>query len=266
MGKDSVKFRLPKVSIITVSYNAEKTIEKTILSVINQTYENIEYIIIDGKSSDKTLEIIKKYEKKISYWVSETDGGIYDAMNKGITKSTGDIIGIINSDDWYEEKTVEIAVENIFFHNVNGVCGNIIYHDINGNIIKLEKFKSKPEACEMKKRMTIAHPSIFVKKDFYDLYGFFDVKYKISADYDLFLRAILKNCKLQYCENLNVNFRLGGASAKNSLLSLIEVANIRRENKLELFFRIERILYDFCILIICVVRKIVLNKICGIKI
>lgn len=91
-----------KISIVTVSYNAAKTIEQTIKSVINQTYSNIEYIVIDGGSTDGTVDIIRKYEDRIAYWVSEPDGGIFDAMNKGIKVATGEVVGIINSDDWYE--------------------------------------------------------------------------------------------------------------------------------------------------------------------
>src|SRR5258705_5340519 len=102
----------PLVSIITIVYNGEKYIEDSIRSVINQSYKNIEYIIIDGGSSDNTVSIIKKYEKQIAFWISEKDKGISDAFNKGIAKATGEIIGILNSDDWYERDTVAKAVTN----------------------------------------------------------------------------------------------------------------------------------------------------------
>lgn len=103
--------KAPLISIITVVYNGEKYLEQTIQSVINQTYKNIEYIVIDGGSTDGTLDIIKKYEEHISYWVSESDKGLYDAMNKGIGVAKGELIGMINSDDWYELEAVEIMAE-----------------------------------------------------------------------------------------------------------------------------------------------------------
>ena len=124
---------IPLISIITVSYNAVKTIEDTILSVINQTYPNIEYIIIDGGSTDGTLDIIKKYQDKITYWVSEPDKGIYDAMNKGIAKANGELIGIINADDWYELDAVQNVV--LEFNNTRPA----IYHG-GLNIVKASSY------------------------------------------------------------------------------------------------------------------------------
>ncbi len=120
----------PLVSIITVCLNSEKTIEQTIQSVINQTYPNIEYIIIDGKSTDRTLEIIDKYKGKISILVSESDEGIYDAMNKGLKLATGELIGIINSDDWYESDAVETIVNSFLAdRNVQVIYGNMDVYD-----------------------------------------------------------------------------------------------------------------------------------------
>jgi glycosyltransferase involved in cell wall biosynthesis len=108
----------PLVSIVTIVYNGEKHLEQTIRSVLNQTYPKIEYIIIDGGSTDRSPDIIRKYNKSLAYWVSEKDNGVSDAFNKGIAKSTGDIIGLINSDDWYEETTVENVVKSIEDHDV----------------------------------------------------------------------------------------------------------------------------------------------------
>ncbi len=115
----------PKVSIITVVYNGIAHLEQTIQSVLNQTYDNVEYIIIDGGSTDGTVELIKKYEESIAYWVSESDGGIYDAMNKGISNATGEIVGLINADDWYETGTIEKVVETFQNSEVDVVHGSM---------------------------------------------------------------------------------------------------------------------------------------------
>ena len=129
-----------KVSIITVVFNGIRTIEQTIKSVLNQSYKNIEYIIIDGGSTDGTLDIIRKYENYLSYIISEPDHGIYDAMNKGIQKSTGDIVGIINSDDWYEVNTVSQVVERFESFAVDLVYGDINFIGKNGEIIRSENY------------------------------------------------------------------------------------------------------------------------------
>jgi glycosyltransferase involved in cell wall biosynthesis len=160
-----------KISIITVCYNSATTIEKTILSVASQTYLNIEYIIVDGSSKDNTLEILKRHENKISKWISEPDKGLYDAMNKGVAMATGDLIGILNSDDTFNSKTVieEIAK----FHKNNSIdasVGNIVQHRENGKIVRL--YSSKYWSPQ---KLTIGfmppHPSIFFKKQLFEKYG-----------------------------------------------------------------------------------------------
>ena len=209
-SKGKYKFsnaEFPLVSIITVVFNGEKHLEQTILSLINQTYSNIEYIIIDAGSTDGTLEIIKKHEENIDYWVSEPDNGIYDAMNKGIALSKGELIGILNSDDWYEEYTI-IEIVNKFknnpeidiFHglhklwNKNGLLGIIGHTDL------------------YLQYGMISHPTCFVKKEVYENYGGFDSIYKISADYELMLRFKSKSLKFFMIEKTLVNFRNDGIS------------------------------------------------------
>jgi len=182
-----------KISIITVCYNSATTIEKTILSVASQTYKNIEYIIVDGNSKDNTVAIIKTHEDKISKWISESDKGLYDAMNKGISMATGDLIGILNSDDTFHSSTVieEIAA----FHSNNTIdasVGTIIQHQENGKIVRIYSSKYwNPE------KLTIGfmppHPSIFFRRELFDKYGLYDLGFKIGADYELITRFFLKN-------------------------------------------------------------------------
>lgn len=182
-----------KISIITVCYNSDKTIEKTIKSVISQTYDNVEYIIIDGKSKDTTVDIIKQYETNVSKWVSESDKGLYDAMNKGISLATGDIIGILNSDDIFTDNYV---LENVAkFHNKNNVdasVGNIIQFNNEGKTVrKYSAKKWNPE--KLKIGFMPAHPAIFFKKELFDKYGVYQLDFTIGADYELITRFFLKH-------------------------------------------------------------------------
>lgn len=182
-----------KISIITVCYNSATTIEKTIQSVANQTYNNIEYIIVDGNSKDETLSIIKKHESTITKWVSEPDKGLYDAMNKGIAMATGDIVGIVNSDDTFYSNT--ILADIAAFHQNNAIdasVGNIIQHNLKGKIVRLYSSKNwRPE--KLKIGFMPPHPSIFFKKSLFEKYGDYKLDFKIGADYELITRFFLKN-------------------------------------------------------------------------
>ena len=207
----------PLVSIITVVFNGEKSIERTIRSVIIQSYQNVEYIIIDGGSTDGTLDIIKKYDDKIYYWLSESDNGIYNAMNKGIRLARGELIGIINSDDYYLEGAVEKIVEAAASESEAGV----FHADM-----RIEKANGMSETWRSKEtlsrsdcyHMPINHPTAFVRASCYEKYGVFDTRYKVAADYDLVVRYLFDcNVKFRYVKETLVVMREGGISCNYSM-------------------------------------------------
>ena len=211
-----------KISIVTPVYNAEKTIERTILSVVNQRLESeVEYIIIDGGSKDKTLEIINRYANKISIIISEKDEGVYDAMNKGILLATGDIIGIINSDDWYNDKALS-TVEQTFLQNLD----ISIVHSPVKNYAEEQYFSTfMPGDLEyLPFKMTVAHPSCFVKKKVYDQVGLFNLDYSMAADYDFILRAYGNRYKFHCVDTALASFSLNGMTGtwKNRLQLISE--------------------------------------------
>jgi glycosyltransferase involved in cell wall biosynthesis len=206
-----------KVSIITVCYNSAATIEKTILSVAVQTYKNIEYIIVDGNSKDDTLGIIQNHHDKISKWISEADNGLYDAMNKGIAMATGDIIGILNSDDTFNSDTIIEEIVN--FHNNNDVdasIGNVIQHKESGKVVRLYSSKHwSPKKLKM--GFMPPHPSIFFKKETFNKFGRYDLGFKIGADYELITRFFLKNkISWKYSGITTTAMLVGGLSSSGS--------------------------------------------------
>jgi len=215
----------PLISVITVVFNSKNTIESAIKSVLNQSYENIEYIIIDGGSTDGTVDIIKKYKDKIAYWISEADNGIYDAMNKGIKSATGDIVGFLNSDDVYADgEVIEKVAKTIWEKEVDSCYGDLVYIDKNGKIVRL--WKSKDFSLEKFKRGWMPpHPTFFVKKEIYEKYGGFNLNFPIAADYELMLRFLYKfKISTTYIPEILVKMRIGGKSNK-SLNNIIK-ANI----------------------------------------
>lgn len=224
-----------KVSIITVCYNSAATIEDTITSVLSQDYKDIEYIIIDGGSNDATLNIINKYRDKISTFISERDQGIYDAMNKGIKHATGDIVGILNSDDFYETKDVITEVVNNFDTNTEVVFGDLIFVKPD-NLKKITRFYSLPnfKAWKLRFGWMPPHPATFIKKSVYDKYGLYKINYKISADYEVFVRFLLVNkVKFKHLDKILVRMRDGGVSTsglKSSLTLNKEIVKACGEN------------------------------------
>lgn len=220
-----------KISIITVAYNAESSIEDTIKSVINQSYDNIEYIIIDGASTDTTLEKCFKYENKIFKIVSEKDKGIYDAMNKGVELATGDIIGILNADDFYANNDVLKDVANQFKNKgIEGLYSNLVYVDgVDTSKITRTWISGEYKTNAFKKGWMPPHPTFFVTKECYTKYGGYSLNLRSAADYELMLRLIHKHkIKVGYLNKITIKMRVGGVS--NSSLKNRLRAN--REDKL----------------------------------
>ena len=200
----------PLVSIITAVYNGEMFLEDTIQSVINQTYDNVEYIIIDGGSNDRTLDIITKYEQYIDYWISEEDKSMYDAMNKGIFLALGDIVGIVNADDYLYRGSLE-KIQLGFSDDVMFVYANL---DIVG---KENEFLSKSYSLgidnirfKLFRHMPFLHPTLFVKMQVFKEIGLYDVDYRLSADHDFTLRLVENNLKGKNLEFTSGAFRVGG--------------------------------------------------------
>lgn len=219
-----------KVSVITVCLNSKDTIEQTILSVIGQTYKDIEYIIIDGGSNDGTKEIIERYVDYISIYISEPDAGIYDAMNKGIRMSTGEIIGIVNSDDWLEMDAVE-TVERLFEkRQTDIVYGNVYEIDKNARISVL-KSKGTVDDDNIWKEMPIWHPAMFVNKDVYYTCGLYSTDYSISSDYEFVIRCYLEGKHFLYVNKVLSNFRNSGISSTKLLLCAKENQEIIEKYK-----------------------------------
>ena len=204
-----------KISIITVCYNSDKTIEKTFQSVKRQIYNNIEYIVIDGNSSDNTLNIIKQYQEIISKHISEKDKGLYDAMNKGITLATGDIIGILNSDDIFTDEKVLENVANFHLKNKNldASVGNIIQFNEEGKTVR--KYSAKKWSPEkLKIGFMPAHPAIFFKRDLFDKFGLYHLDFKIGADYELITRFFLKEkISWKFSNITTTSMLIGGVSS-----------------------------------------------------
>lgn len=240
-----------KISIITPSYNSVKTISYTTDSVISQNYTDIEYIFIDGGSSDGTQDIILKYKDKINIkFISEKDNGIYDAMNKGIKMATGEIVGILNSDDFYSDSSVLSDVVRSFENSkIDAVYGDITY--FSNDINKVTRYWKAGEYKESKLNngWVIPHPALFVRKSVYDKCGLYNTDLKIAADYEFILR-ILKVYKInvKYIPKILVRMYDGGVSGSSLNKRIkgwkeLEIAWSINNIKLPQFFIFRRILF-----------------------
>ncbi|MCK5706674.1 MAG: glycosyltransferase [Candidatus Aureabacteria bacterium] len=207
-----------KISVITVVYNNKAVIEDAIRSVLSQNYKDIEYIIIDGASTDGTLNIIDKYKKKISRVVSEKDNGTYDAMNKGLKLATGDIVGCLNSDDFYANNNVISTVAKVFSERKVDCCySDLDYVSKNKTEKVVRKWKSRYyEDGLFRKGWHPPHPTLFIKKDVYRKYGYFNLDLKIGADYELMLRFLEKHrINSYYIPEVLIKMRIGGSSNRS---------------------------------------------------
>lgn len=204
-----------KVSIITVCYNSVKTLEQTIQSVLGQDYPEIEYIVVDGASKDGTLEIIQKHQSIINKWISEPDRGMYDAMNKGIAMASGDVIGILNSDDVYmNQHVVSDLIAQMQKDHADVVFADLILVDEN-QPEKILRYYDSGQFHPNRFRFgwMPAHPTVFVKKAIYDEVGLFKTDYQIAADYEMLIRILaIHNASYSYLPQPVVRMRSGGAS------------------------------------------------------
>lgn len=213
-----------KISIITITYNSEKTVEDTIKSVVSQDFPNVEYLIIDGLSKDKTLQVVNKYSAYIDKVVSEKDKGLYDALNKGIKHATGEVVGMLHSDDVYANNQVlsKVAQQFAIDPSLEAVYADLVFVDRDNTEKVLRTWKSgayKEDA--FKQGWMPPHPTFFVKKSVYDRLGGFNLDLKLSADYELMLRFIHKEkIKIAYLPEVIVKMRMGGISNTSFFVKL----------------------------------------------
>ncbi len=228
-----------KISIITVCFNSEKTLEKTINSVISQDYKNVEYIIIDGGSDDGTMNIVEKYKDYVSIIISEKDNGIYDGINKGIQKATGDIISLIHSNDIFVDKSAISKVVSFFNKNPNDhiLLSNLAFKK-NLDDKKISRYYSSKnfKSWMLKIGYSPPHLSAFFKIDVYKQVGLYKTDFKIAGDFDFFVRCFLKyKLKFSYLDECLIYMTTGGTSGKNFLSYLAsskEINNSLKSNKI----------------------------------
>jgi glycosyltransferase involved in cell wall biosynthesis len=204
-----------KVSLITVVYNGAEHIRDCIESILTQTYQDIEYIVIDGNSTDGTVDIVRSYGTKIAKFISEPDKGLYDAMNKGIGMATGDVIGILNADDFYRhERVIENMVATFERTGSDAVYGDLLYVDrINPQQVKRYWRSGQFSGNNFLWGWMPGHPTFFAKRWLYETYGLFRLDMKSAADYELMLRFVHKHkTKLAYMNEITIVMRAGGIS------------------------------------------------------
>ncbi len=224
-----------KISVVTVCRNTESTIEDTIRSVAGQTCRGVEHIIIDGASTDGTLDIVRKYESVVTKWVSEHDQGIYDAMNKGIALASGDVIGFLNADDVYARPEVLAeVVQALGDESIQAVYGDVVFvRDDLQTIVRYYR-SNRFKVGKLAWGWMPPHPSIFLKKHMFEKYGLFKTDYRIAADYELVTRLFARHkVRYRYLPGVSVKMRVGGVSTRgvksNYILSQ-EIVRACREN------------------------------------
>lgn len=206
-----------KVSIITVVYNNEKTIADAIESVLSQSYPNIEHIIVDGKSKDGTMTVVNRYKHKLGPVVSEKDEGLYDAMNKGIKLATGDIVGILNSDDFlYDNEVIQKIVDAFKDNSTQATIANVVFVD--QQELKIKRFygAKKWNPSKFAWGQAPPHPSFFARRNLFEQYGYYKTDYEIAADFELMVRfLLLHKISWKYLPLITTKMRLGGKSTRN---------------------------------------------------
>jgi glycosyltransferase involved in cell wall biosynthesis len=218
----------PLITVVTVVFNGEAHLQQAMQSVVNQPYDHIEYIVIDGGSTDGTIDIIRQYENRLASWSSEPDQGIYDAMNKGIAKASGEFIGFLNADDWYEPGIIpEVAKQITHSPSEN----RVIYFNYYWWDEELSSETRTPRQCDLKywKGMSILHQTMFVQTSVYKQLGPYSQEYRFASDYDYFVRMINAGVRFEKIDRYGVNFRKGGTSTKYMNKSISEVSGIVRK-------------------------------------
>jgi glycosyltransferase involved in cell wall biosynthesis len=221
-----VALETTRVSIVTVVHNAAATLERTMASVLAQSYPQVEYILIDGGSTDGSVDIIRRYERRIAHWVSEPDRGIAHAFNKGIAASSGDVIGILGADDWYEPDAVRTAVR-VFeaYPDAGVVCGHARYHAADG-----ADYVATVDPERLDREMTVNHAASFVRKALYRQLGVYDEDYRLAMDYELLLRFKLAGVRFASVDQVLCNVRRCGASDRKWLQAIAEVRRAKEKN------------------------------------
>jgi len=213
-----------KISLITVTFNSARYLEACIQSVLAQKYPHIEYILVDGASTDGTMTIVNRYRDRISKIISEPDRGIYDAMNKGILAATGDVIGILNSDDLLENENILSQVAETFLKNsIDALYGDLVYVQREASQKVVRYWRSGQYRSGLFERGWMPpHPTFYVKKEIFNQYGAYDLSFPLTADYELMLRYMVKHhIKTVYLPEIMVRMRLGGVSNR-SFSSLVK--------------------------------------------
>ena len=220
-----------KISLLTVAFNSASTIKSTIESIKDQDYKEIEYIVVDGNSTDETVGILKSYDSFISKWISEPDKGIYDAMNKAIKMATGEVVGILNSDDFYFNNQILSQVAKEFLDpSIDVVFGDLVFVDPqNLNKIVRKYSSAKWHPGKFAWGFMPAHPTVFVRRRYYEQFGLFKTDYKIAADYEILIRFLyVHKLKYQYLPLTMVKMRKGGVSSRNLMSNFILNNEINR--------------------------------------
>ncbi len=234
----------PLISIITVVFNGVEFLEKTILSVINQTYENIEYIIIDGGSTDGTVDIIKKYEDKIAYWVGESDQGISDAFNKGVKVSSGEYINFQGDGDGFVSSgSLEKVFQDINSKEDIFVSARIQRIDIKGNELYTSKYIDKIDSKSLLFRMSMPHQGLFTHKSYFEKYGLFDVNNIFCMDYEHLLRSYKNFPKVVTKDVIVARWRDDGIGEGQTLEIFKEYDKIKRDNNVAISFVLDGVKY-----------------------